>query len=586
MSMNETARATSRPLELTELLTLMIEVGEQINSTLDLDELLARIAQIVKRAIDYEVFAILLLNEKTQELRVHFSLGHPRELIKNLRIKVGQGIVGRAAQTRHSVLANDVTGDPTYIPSLAAIHSELAVPLMFKGRLIGVMDLEAAQTDFFNDSHVSLLELLAGRMASAIENARLYRRTLRQARTLQLLNEISREFTSVLVLNELLRKIGTLTKRLVDYHRFGILLADDQAQTFNTVISLKQDERMPERSTVPFGQGIVGAAGTLRQPVVVPDVSKDPRYIPANPETRSEMTVPLIYRGRVIGVIDLESPQLNYFNDDHMRILSTLAPQIAIAIENARLYERVARSEARLEQDLRRAQEIQMHLMPGIAPKIPGLEIALRFQPARELGGDLYEFLSYGRDRQAIVVGDVSGKGAPAALYGAMASGTLRSLAPLKLPPPDMMKKLNIMFLERKIEGHFITLTYGVWESRLNTLTLANAGMPLPILVRGGQCHAIRAEGVPLGLLEHTEYQPVTLNLQTGDLLAFFSDGITEANNRQQEEFGSRRLENILRQNVHRPPQEIVKQVFEELRAHEAGLPQRDDQTLVILNVR
>ena len=178
---------------------------------------------------------------------------------------------------------NDVKDDPAYIPSLAAMRSELAVPLMFKGRLIGVIDLEAPQPDFFNDSHVSLLELLASRMALAIENARLYRRTLRQARTLQLLNEISRELSSVLVLNELLRKIGTLTKRLVDYHRFGILLADDQAQTFNAVISVKQDERMPERSTVNFGQGIVGAAASLRQPVVVPDVSKDPRYISVNP---------------------------------------------------------------------------------------------------------------------------------------------------------------------------------------------------------------------------------------------------------------------------------------------------------------
>ena len=143
----------------------MIEVGERINSTLDLDELLGRIAEIVKRAIDYEVFAILLLNEKTQELRVHFSLGHPRELVRNLRIKVGEGIVGRAAQTRRSVLVNDVKDDPSYIPSLAAMRSELAVPLMFKGRLIGVIDLEAPQPDFFNDSHVSLLELLASRMA-------------------------------------------------------------------------------------------------------------------------------------------------------------------------------------------------------------------------------------------------------------------------------------------------------------------------------------------------------------------------------------------------------------------------------------
>jgi sigma-B regulation protein RsbU (phosphoserine phosphatase) len=584
--MAETNRSISRPLELTELLTLMIEVTERINSTLDLDELLGRIAEIVKRAIDYEVFAILLLNEKTQELRVHFGQGHPKELVKNLRIKVGQGIVGRAAQTRRSILVNDVNDDPSYIPSLAAIRSELAVPLMFKGRLIGVLDLEAAQPDFFNDSHVSLLELLASRMALAIENARLYRRTLRQARTLQLLNEISRELSSVLVLGELLRKIGTLTKKLVDYHRFGILLADEQTQTFNAVISLKQDERMPERSTVNFGQGIVGAAATLRRPVLVGDVGKDHRYISVNPETRSEMTVPLIYRDKVIGVIDLESPHLNYFNEDHVRIFSTLAPQIAITIENARLYERVARSEARLERDLRRAQEIQMHLMPGIAPKIPGLDAALHFQPSSELGGDLYEFLSYGRDRQVIIVGDVSGKGAPAALYGAMASGTLRSLAPLKLSAPDMMKQLNVLFLERKIEGHFITLTYAIWEPRTKSLTLANAGMPLPILLRKGQCRSIRAEGVPLGLLEHTEYQPVTVNLESGDLLAFFSDGITEANDHHQDEFGSRRLENILRENAQKPLQEIVSQVFKELKAFEAGRPQRDDQTLVILKVR
>src|ERR1017187_428029 len=410
--MAENSRTTSRPLELTELLTLLIEVQERINSTLDLDELLGRIAEIVKRAIDYEVFAILLLNEKPQELRVHFNVGHPSETVRALRIKVGDGIVGRAAQTRRSVLVNDVSQEPSYIPSLPSIRSELAVPLIVKGRLIGVMDLEAPQTDFFNDSHVSLLELLASRMAMAIENARLYRRTQRQAHTLQLLNETSRELTSVLVLNELLRKIGTLTKRLVDYHRFGIFLADEQAQTFNAVISLKQDERMPERTTVNFGQGIVGAAATLRRPVLVGDVGKDHRYISVNPETRSEMTVPLIYRDKVIGVIDLESPHLNYFNDEHVRMFSTLAPQVAIAIENARLYERVARSEARLERDLRSAQEIQMHLMPGTAPTIPGLEVALQFHPARELGGDLYDFLAYGKDRHVIVVGDVSGKGA------------------------------------------------------------------------------------------------------------------------------------------------------------------------------
>lgn len=584
--MADATQSASRPLELTELLTLMVEVSERINSTLDLDELMARIAEIIKRAIDYEVFAILLLNEKTQELSVRFSIGHPDELIRTLRIKVGEGIVGRAAETRRSVLVNDVLKDPGYIRTLSPIRSELAVPLITKNRLIGVLDLEAPWPDFFNDSHVNLLELLASRMALALENARLYRRSVRQARTLQLLNEISREMSSVLVSSELLRKIGTLTKRLIDYHRFSILLADEQARTFNTVLSLKQDEHQPERGVVRFGQGIVGAAADLRQTVVVGDVSKDPRYIQVNPETRSEMATPLIYRGRVIGVVDFESPQLNYFGEEHIRIFSTLAPQIAIAIENARLYERVARSEARLERDLQRAQEIQMHLMPGTAPDIPGLEVALRFHPARELGGDLYDFLTYGKERHVLAVGDVSGKGAPAALYGAMAMGILRSLAPQRLSPPQLLKRLSLILLERKIEGHFITLTYAIWEPRAKTLRLANAGMPLPLLVRNGQTRTIRVEGIPLGLLEHAEYQDQLVKLESGDLIAMFSDGIVEAANTKHEEFGPRRLENVLRRNSHRPPGEIIASLFDEVREFEQGRPPRDDQTIVLIRVK
>ena len=584
--MPETVKPSPRPLELTELLTLLLEVSERINSTLDLDELMVRIAEMVKRVIEYDVFAILLLHEKEQELRVRFSLGHPEEVVKSLRIKVGEGIVGRAAETRRSVLVNDVRKDPTYIQSLPSVRSELAVPLISKNRVVGVMDLEAPWPDFFTEQHQNLLELLAGRIAMAIENARLYRRSVRQARTLHLLNEISRELSSVLVLSDLLRKIGTHTKRLIDYHRFSIMLVDEQAQTFNAVISLRQDERLPDKSSVRFGQGIVGAAAASRQTVVVPDVSKDPRYISVNPETRAEMAVPLIYHERVIGVVDLESPQPGYFTDEHVRIFSTLAPQMAVAIENARLYERVLKSEARLERDLGRAQEIQMHLMPGIVPAIPGLEVGLRFLPARELGGDLYDFLTYGKDRHVLAVGDVSGKGAPAALYGAMASGILRSLAPQRLAAPDMLRKLNLMLLERKIEGHFITMTYTIWEPKTKILRLANAGMPLPILVRQGRARPVRVEGVPLGLLEHTDYQETVLAVEKDDLLALFSDGLLEAADPQHEEFGVRRLEKILREHAGRPVGEILDTIFAEIARFEQGRPRRDDQTLLLIRAR
>src|SRR5207302_6590181 len=393
--MPEAAKTGPRPLELTELLTLLLEVSERISSTLDLDELMVRIAEVVKRAVDYEVFALFLLHEKTQELGVRFSVGHPDDSVRSLRIKVGEGIVGRAAQTQRSVLVKDVRQEPVYIQSLPAIRSELAVPLIATKRVIGVVDLESPWPDFFTEQHQNLLELLAGRIAAATENAALFRRSVRQSRTLQLLNEISRDLSSVLVLNELLRKIGTLTKHLIDYHRFSILLAEERTQAFNTVISIKRDESMPDRYTVPFGQGIVGAAAKAQQTIVVPDVTKDPRYIVVNPETGSEMAVPLIYRDRVIGIVDLESPRLAYFTDEHVRVFSTLAPPIAVAIENARLYERVVRSEARLERDLERAREIQMHIMPALFPVIHGLDVGARFHPARELGGDLYDFLIY-----------------------------------------------------------------------------------------------------------------------------------------------------------------------------------------------
>src|SRR5262249_8901668 len=156
---------------------------------------------------------------------------------------------------------------------------------------------------------------------------------------------------------------------------------------------------------------------------------------------------------------------------------------------------------------------------------IPGLEVATRFQPARELGGDLYDFIAYGKDRHVLAVGDVSGKGAPAALYGAMVSGILRSLTPQRLATQDMLRILNVSLLERKIDGHFVTLIYCIWEPKTRILRLSNAGMPLPILVRHGHGHAIHVEGVPLGLLEHTEYDETTLALEKGDLLAIFSDG-------------------------------------------------------------
>ena len=341
-----------------------------MNTTLDLNTLLQRVAEMLKRIIDYEIFAILLLNEKTQELRIRFQVGHPPEVAERIRIKVGQGVTGQAVQRREAVLVNDLTAEQNVINSTPGVHSELAVPLIAKNKVIGVLDVEAAQPGAFNEEHKRLLTLFASRIAVGIENARLYTRVARQARQLTLLTEISRELTSILNVDQLLKRVADLVTRIIDFQMFSILLLDPTGQLLQHRFSLRFNESVHLKHEIPIGQGLVGAAAQSGQAVLVPDVSKDPRYIMANPETRSELCVPLIYKDKVIGVLDIEHTRRGYFNDDHVRIMTTMAAQVAIAIENATLYERIARQEKRLEQDFALARELQFRLLPQKRPAL------------------------------------------------------------------------------------------------------------------------------------------------------------------------------------------------------------------------
>src|SRR5271155_3027081 len=285
---------------------LLLEVADVMATSLDLDTTLRRVAEVVRKVIDYEIFAILLLNEKSQELRIRFQVGYPPEFAERARIKVGEGVTGQAAQSRQAVLIDDVTKDPRYISAVPNVRSELAVPLTTKNRVIGVIDLEARDPGYFNEEHKRLLTLIASRMAAGIENAQLYTRTTKQARILLLLNEIARELTSILNLDELLGRIAELMRRLIDYQMFSILLLDATGEKLQHRFSLRFNENIQLKHEIPLGRGLVGFAAETKQAVLVPDVTKDPRYIEANPETRSELVVPLIYKDKVIGVLDLE----------------------------------------------------------------------------------------------------------------------------------------------------------------------------------------------------------------------------------------------------------------------------------------
>ncbi|MFZ0288456.1 MAG: GAF domain-containing protein [Candidatus Sulfotelmatobacter sp.] len=576
----------SKPVSHLSVEPLLLEVGDVLATSLDLDTTLRRVAEVVRKVIDYEIFAILLLNEKTQELRFRFQVGYPPEFAERARVKVGEGVTGQAAQSRQAVLVDDVTQDPTYIAAVPNVRSELAVPLITKNRVIGVIDLEAREPGYFNEEHSRLLTLVASRIAGGIENAQLYTRTTRQARILLLLNEIARELSSILNLDELLSRVAELLRRLIDYQMFSILLLDSSGEKLQHRFSLRFHENIHLKHEVPLGRGLVGHAAESKQAILVPDVSKDPRYIEGNPETRSELVVPLIYKDKVIGVLDLEHTRRGFFTDDHRRTMMTLAAQVAIAIENARLYEEIARQERRLERDLALARELQMRLLPQTLPKLPNLELAAKFVPARAIGGDLYDFIPYSLSRLGMVIGDVSGKGAPAAIYAALVSGILRSHAPIEPGPAEMLRAVNLSLAERRIEAQFVSLIYAVWDDAHRTLLVANSGLPRPIHVHAGKNHVVEATGLPLGLFDDANYDEFRFKMKPGDVFVFFSDGILDARNRHGEMFGRGRVEKLIEECGGRSADCVVDILFKAVAEHSAGVETFDDQTVVAIKVK
>ena len=565
---------------------LLLEVADVVNTTLDLDTTLRRVAELVRKVIDYEIFGILLLNEKSQELYFRFSVGHSKETADRVRIKVGEGVTGTAAQRREAVLIGDVNADPIYISAVPNVRSELAVPLIIKNRVIGVIDIESPQPHHFTEEHKQLLTLIASRMAVGIENARLYTRITWQAKTLLLLNEIARELTSILNLDELLKRVGELLSRLIDFQMFSILLLDPAGETLQHRFSLRFQENIHLKNDIPSGKGIVGAAAEQKQAILVRDVKKDPRYIETNPETRSELAVPLIYKDNVIGVLDLEHTKRGFFTDDHLRTTTTLAAQIAIAIENARLYEQIARQERRLERDLAMARELQFRLLPQARPKMNNLEIAAKFSPARAIGGDLYDFLSYSNSRTAIAIGDISGKGAPAAIYAALVSGILRSHAPMEPAPAEMLAAVNYSLAERRIDGQFVSLIYAVWDDANLTLQVSNSGLPRPVYCHKGKTQLIEATGLPLGLFDDAEYDEFTFQAEPDDVFVFFSDGILDATNKAGDLFGRTRLEKIIAECAESSAESMVKSIFKAAAEHASGVETFDDETVVAIKVK
>jgi sigma-B regulation protein RsbU (phosphoserine phosphatase) len=542
----------------------LISLVAELNAALDPPELFAALGPLLRRVVDHQGLAVYLPQADDHLRRVHAE--GRADLPPS--VAPGEGLAGRAAATRQPVAAGDA----------------LALPLVQGDRLVAVLLLQVRTADLRPAREV--LAALARPLAVAVSNATRHREARWYAGLLATLYDISKETASILELDELLARVAEVVKRVIDYEMFGILLVDEDSGDLVLRKSVSYGA-IPEKTRIRMGEGLVGSAAAGKQPILVGDVSSDPRYLNLIPHTRSELAVPLLHKDRVVGVFDLESTVLDHFTEEHLKVLTPLASQVAGAIENARLVDELVEHKQRLDRELAIARRVQHGLFPEESPSGPGWEAASSFMPARELGGDLYDFYDLEEGVLGVAVGDVSGKGVPAALYGAFASGAVRTRAFGRLTPANLLYRVNRTLRRRGVEGLYCTLAYAVFDFRAGTVRLSNSGLPYPLHYSSetGRCQLVEVAGVPLGALDGSTYEDRELRLRAGDVFVFYSDGVSEAS-RGGEDYGTERLRRVIERQAASAVAAIGEAIAEDLHAFLGDEEPSDDVTIVVVKVR
>ena len=324
--------------------------------------------------------------------------------------------------------------------------------------------------------------------------------------------------------------------------------------------------------------GMVGYVASTGQMRYAPNVLKDSYYIACEPSTRSEVAIPLEIDGRVIGVFSASHPELDAFPPEQLRLLQALCSHVAVAVQNAQLFQQERRERDRMHREVQEARVIQESLFPKSSPYVPGFAITGLSTPAGAVGGDWFDFIPLECGRWGMVLADVSGKGTAAALLMSATRGMLRSLAEACCTPGEVLTKLNRLMVEDFPKGRFVTMVYGVLDPETRTFTFANAGHLYPLLVNSDGASFIKTDaGLPLGLALGS-FSETTVPLPEKSRLIFYSDGITEAENTAEEEYGLERLEAHFALPAASP-----ESILQEVKSFSSPAPLQDDATVIVI---
>ncbi len=570
------------------------EISAKLLGQLELNPLLESLANGVVQFLDADSGGIYRYNTERGELDPTIHIRQPKEAL--YKVRPGEGMAGRVMQSGKSMKVDkydEWAGRDPRQPR-GSVGAVAQAPVKKRRQILGVLFAERAPgRPVFTNEDLADLELFASQAAIAISNAELYESARQSAEELASLYETSLEITRQLDVAKVLERIIQRASKLVN-GKYGQFYQFDEERKLLVPAVPDFFPQSLRSVTMKPGEGLSGKVFLTRQPLIITDYDDwDGRAEGTPPGLfRRAIGIPVKHGEQILGVLSLarnanEPP----FNQNDLRILSLFANQAAVALANAQQYQELqqlyaqVQGKEQLESELRLAYTIQSSLLPKHLPKVPGWELAAQWNSAKEVSGDFYDCFPVPDKRWGFIVADVAGKGVPAALFMAFCRTLTRTFCMDGRAPLDALRRVNDLIIANSSSELFVTMVYGLLDPRQGTLTYVNAGHPRLLWFRQTKnaITKLEADGMALGVLPGVELEQKTVELAPGDVVLFYTDGMSEATSRSGQLFGDRRIQAALRELAMQKPAQILNGLGKKVADFTRGRSPNDDLTAIAL---
>lgn len=431
----------------------------------------------------------------------------------------------------------------------------------------------------------AIADLLTQFASREYEKRALSAETLERYKEINLLYNISQKMASCLNPRDVAALVIEEARKLIAASSASVMLVNPQTGTLDILAAFGTASQ--PKVALKVGEGVAGNVALSGKGVILNDVRAAPEFVEGGNEVASLICTPLQVENHTFGVMNISNDTPVQYTAGDLKLATALSMQAAVSIENARLHAEQLERE-RLVKELEIARNIQQSLLPNSMPNFAGADIAAMSLPAKEVGGDFFDFIPLSGERLGVVIADVSGKGVPAALFMALSRALMRANAIRDAEVAQAVAQTNRLILECATSGLFVTLFYGIVDAKRQTFRYVSAGHNPPVLFRKatGEMEMLEADGIALGVIDEIELEEKEVALAEGDVIVMYTDGVTESMNPAQEEFGEERLKQVIQRHDALPAAALVRRIQEEAVAFTDGEPQFDDFTLMVIAFR